>query len=290
MHAYVSKRSNAVVTAPPAAPLPARVQPIETRPETGAGPARAAVRPGPAVSAFTPDASDAGAFPTHVKRPVVALEAAAVAPQDEGAVPAPNGLQRNGRTAPPQAPPAHDPIRTVLAATSSPAPFTTATPPRPQAPAATPSPAPFTTLAPPRPQAAAAIPSPAPFTTAAPSQPQAAAAIPSPAPFTMAAQPQPQAAAATPSPMPFTTTPPPRPQAASSAPTRVLARSATAAPPPAFTPAPVQLARAPAAQHPASGGGGGASGSGSGDAVYDELLRRLRDESEQLGRLIQHPF
>jgi hypothetical protein len=35
-------------------------------------------------------------------------------------------------------------------------------------------------------------------------------------------------------------------------------------------------------------GGGGSSGGG--DAAYDELLRRLRDEQEQLGQLIQHPF
>jgi hypothetical protein len=26
------------------------------------------------------------------------------------------------------------------------------------------------------------------------------------------------------------------------------------------------------------------------DAVYEELLRRLREEQEQLGRIVPHPF
>jgi hypothetical protein len=40
-----------------------------------------------------------------------------------------------------------------------------------------------------------------------------------------------------------------------------------------------------------SGGGGGGGGAG-GDAgaVYDEVLRRVRQEQEQLGQLIPHPF
>ena len=40
----------------------------------------------------------------------------------------------------------------------------------------------------------------------------------------------------------------------------------------------------------ALGGGGHAAAGGSGDTAHDELLRRLRDEQEQLGTLIQHPF
>jgi hypothetical protein len=40
----------------------------------------------------------------------------------------------------------------------------------------------------------------------------------------------------------------------------------------------------------ALGGDGSGGGGGGGDATYDELLRRLRDEQEQLGQLIQHPF
>jgi hypothetical protein len=39
-------------------------------------------------------------------------------------------------------------------------------------------------------------------------------------------------------------------------------------------------------------GGGGAGGGEGGDAgaVYDEVLRRIRQEQEQLGQLITHPF
>jgi hypothetical protein len=36
--------------------------------------------------------------------------------------------------------------------------------------------------------------------------------------------------------------------------------------------------------------GSGSSGGQGSDASYDELLRRLRDEQEQIGQLIQHPF
>jgi hypothetical protein len=76
-------------------------------------------------------------------------------------------------------------------------------------------------------------------------------------------------------------------------------------PPPAGAakPAPVTLSRSPlgsvgalrgaaaAAAGPAFGGGSGGSSAGGGsDDAYDDLLRRLRDEQEQLGQLIQHPF
>jgi hypothetical protein len=44
------------------------------------------------------------------------------------------------------------------------------------------------------------------------------------------------------------------------------------------------LARAP------SDGGSGGSGGGDADAIYDEVLRRLRQEQEQLGNIIPHPF
>ncbi|HEY5143299.1 MAG TPA: hypothetical protein VII98_07345 [Solirubrobacteraceae bacterium] len=46
------------------------------------------------------------------------------------------------------------------------------------------------------------------------------------------------------------------------------------------------LARAAA---PGGGGAGGGSG-GDADAIYDEVLRRLRAEQEQLGQIIPHPF
>jgi hypothetical protein len=45
-----------------------------------------------------------------------------------------------------------------------------------------------------------------------------------------------------------------------------------------------------------SGGGGGASGGGGGggggdsDLIYTEVMRRVREEQEQLGQLIDHPF
>jgi hypothetical protein len=46
------------------------------------------------------------------------------------------------------------------------------------------------------------------------------------------------------------------------------------------------IARASA---PISGETGAASG-GDADAIYDEVLRRVRQEQEQLGQLIDHPF
>jgi hypothetical protein len=48
--------------------------------------------------------------------------------------------------------------------------------------------------------------------------------------------------------------------------------------------------------HAASGGwgslsGGGGAGSGhDSDSAYHDLLRRVTEEQEQLGQLIQHPF
>ncbi|HEY1520239.1 MAG TPA: hypothetical protein VGF91_27695 [Solirubrobacteraceae bacterium] len=53
------------------------------------------------------------------------------------------------------------------------------------------------------------------------------------------------------------------------------------------------LARAPSAGVPTSPGeasGGGGSAGGDSGAVYDEVLRRVRQEQEQLGQLIPHPF
>lgn len=45
----------------------------------------------------------------------------------------------------------------------------------------------------------------------------------------------------------------------------------------------------PAARAPASGGSSAGAGDDT-DAIYDEILRRLRQEQEQLGQLIRHPF
>jgi hypothetical protein len=39
-----------------------------------------------------------------------------------------------------------------------------------------------------------------------------------------------------------------------------------------------------------SGGGGGGGGGHSSDLIFDEMLRRVREEQEQLGQLINHPF
>jgi hypothetical protein len=39
-----------------------------------------------------------------------------------------------------------------------------------------------------------------------------------------------------------------------------------------------------------SGGDSGSGGAGDADAIYDEILRRLRWEQEQLGQVIDHPF
>jgi hypothetical protein len=52
----------------------------------------------------------------------------------------------------------------------------------------------------------------------------------------------------------------------------------------------VTVARAQSTPEGASTGGGGAGGGADSDAAYLELLRRLHQEQEQLGQLIQHPF
>jgi hypothetical protein len=39
-----------------------------------------------------------------------------------------------------------------------------------------------------------------------------------------------------------------------------------------------------------AGGGGGGGGGGDGDQVFSEVMRRVREEQEQLGQLINHPF
>jgi hypothetical protein len=40
----------------------------------------------------------------------------------------------------------------------------------------------------------------------------------------------------------------------------------------------------------AAGGGGGDGGGGDGDQIFSEVMRRVREEQEQLGQLITHPF
>ena len=40
----------------------------------------------------------------------------------------------------------------------------------------------------------------------------------------------------------------------------------------------------------AGGGGGGGGGGGDSDQIYAEVMRRVREEQEQLGQLINHPF
>jgi hypothetical protein len=46
----------------------------------------------------------------------------------------------------------------------------------------------------------------------------------------------------------------------------------------------------PAAHNAAAGHSGGTGHGGDADAIYDEVLRRVRQEQEQLGQLITHPF
>jgi hypothetical protein len=69
---------------------------------------------------------------------------------------------------------------------------------------------------------------------------------------------------------------------------------ATLARSPRLSPAPISLARqaAPVLARSAAGGnaGGGSAGGSDSDAAYHEFLRRVRDEREQLGQLIPHPF
>lgn len=82
---------------------------------------------------------------------------------------------------------------------------------------------------------------------------------------------------------PVTPAAPPRP---------VLARAPLTAPAPASRPAPARLtlAREESESGSSSGGGGGGGGGSDSDTTYDEVLRRLRQEQEQLGQLIPHPF
>ncbi|MGZ4296513.1 MAG: hypothetical protein ACXVE4_05220 [Solirubrobacteraceae bacterium] len=40
----------------------------------------------------------------------------------------------------------------------------------------------------------------------------------------------------------------------------------------------------------ASGAAGGGGGGHNSDLIYTEMLRRVREEQEQLGQLINHPF
>jgi hypothetical protein len=66
-----------------------------------------------------------------------------------------------------------------------------------------------------------------------------------------------------------------------------------------LTPAPRTVARSVArgaasgrvlARAESDGGGGGGGAGGDADAIYEEILRRLRVEQEQIGQLIPHPF
>ena len=72
----------------------------------------------------------------------------------------------------------------------------------------------------------------------------------------------------------------PAPQPSPAAPVRTLARA-------------VPGADAAGAEPPegaaAAGGGGGGGGGHNSDQNYAELLRRVREEQEQLGQLINHP-
>jgi outer membrane receptor protein involved in Fe transport len=85
--------------------------------------------------------------------------------------------------------------------------------------------------------------------------------------------------------------------ATSVAPQPVPAAATLARSPQRLSAAPVSVARQPApalARSPAGAnapsGAGGAGGGSDGDAAYHEFLRRVRDEREQLGQLIPHPF
>jgi hypothetical protein len=86
----------------------------------------------------------------------------------------------------------------------------------------------------------------------------------------------------TPAAPPTTFTPPPATPAAVAAP-RTLARQSRGS-----------TSGADGLPNPSAGGasGGGTGGGEGGDAgaIYDEVLRRVRVEQEQLGQLIPHPF
>jgi hypothetical protein len=92
--------------------------------------------------------------------------------------------------------------------------------------------------------------------------------------------------------------PPPPPSAARAPAAPPPAPNPAASPPPgaiSAASAPIHVAREPlpgaggTLARAASGGGGGGGG-GDTDAIYDEVLRRLRQEQEQLGQIIPHPF
>ena len=72
----------------------------------------------------------------------------------------------------------------------------------------------------------------------------------------------------------------PAPQPSPAAPVRTLARAVPGA----------DAAGGAAGGGAASGGGGGGGGGHNSDENYAELLRRVREEQEQLGQLINHPF
>jgi hypothetical protein len=72
---------------------------------------------------------------------------------------------------------------------------------------------------------------------------------------------------------------PPRP----SRPTRTLSRAAT----PDDHPGTAAAAAGAATSHGTGGAGGGG---GDSDLVYADVMRRVREEQEQLGQLINHPF
>ncbi|HEY2318994.1 MAG TPA: hypothetical protein VGH67_11900 [Solirubrobacteraceae bacterium] len=73
------------------------------------------------------------------------------------------------------------------------------------------------------------------------------------------------------------------------APARTVARALPESPASAAATA----AGASAAGASGAGSGGGSGGDGGGhdsDLIYTEMLRRVREEQEQLGQLINHPF
>jgi hypothetical protein len=78
------------------------------------------------------------------------------------------------------------------------------------------------------------------------------------------------------------------------APARTLARALPESPvSAAATAAGAATAGPSAAGASGAGSGGGSGGDGGGhdsDLIYTEMLRRVREEQEQLGQLINHPF
>jgi hypothetical protein len=75
------------------------------------------------------------------------------------------------------------------------------------------------------------------------------------------------------------------PQRAAASRTRTLARAA-------FDPSTSSAVGAGGSAGDGGGGAGGGGGDtgGDSDAAYAELLQRVREEQEQLGQLIPHPF